>query len=66
MSSVDVSRVSKYFGTVKAVDDVSFTVERGEFFGLLGPNGAGKTTILRMLLDIFKPDSGRSPSWAAR
>jgi ABC-2 type transport system ATP-binding protein len=58
MSSVDISGVSKYFGTVKAVDSVSFQVERGEFFGLLGPNGAGKTTILRMLLDIFKPDSG--------
>jgi ABC-2 type transport system ATP-binding protein len=58
MSSVEVNNVSKYFGPVKAVDDVSFNVERGEFFGLLGPNGAGKTTTIRMILDIFKPDSG--------
>ena len=43
---------------MKAVDDVSFAVEKGEIFGLLGPNGAGKTTSIRVLLDIFKPDSG--------
>jgi ABC-2 type transport system ATP-binding protein len=59
MSNVQISNVSKYFGPLKAVDDVSFEVDRGEFFGLLGPNGAGKTTIIRMLLDIFKPDSGK-------
>jgi len=41
------------------VDGVSFSVERGEVFGLLGPNGAGKTTIIRLVLDIFKPDRGR-------
>jgi ABC-2 type transport system ATP-binding protein len=42
-----------------AVNDVSFTVEPGEIFGLLGPNGAGKTTIIRIILDVFKPDAGR-------
>ena len=41
-----------------AVDNVSFSVEKGEIFGLLGPNGAGKTTSIRIMLDIFKPDSG--------
>jgi len=40
------------------VEDVSFSLEKGELFGLLGPNGAGKTTSLRVMLDIFKPDSG--------
>jgi ABC-2 type transport system ATP-binding protein len=40
------------------VDDVSFSLEKGELFGLLGPNGAGKTTCLRVMLDIFKPESG--------
>jgi ABC-2 type transport system ATP-binding protein len=58
MTVVNLSHVTKSFGQVKAVDDVSLTVEKGEFFGLLGPNGAGKTTSIRVLLDIFKPDSG--------
>ena len=55
---VEINNVTKHFGTLKAVDDVTFHIEQGEFFGLLGPNGAGKTTILRILLDLFKPDSG--------
>ncbi len=58
MSAVELDRVSKSFGVVRAVDDVSFNVAGGEIFGLLGPNGAGKTTILRLILDIFKPDDG--------
>ncbi len=57
--TVSVQSVSKRFGQVTAVADVSFTVEAGEIFGLLGPNGAGKTTTIRMMLDIFKPDSGQ-------
>ena len=44
---------------VRAVVDVSLSVERGEIFGLLGPNGAGKTTTLRMLLGLSRPDAGR-------
>jgi len=59
LPTVDVSHVSKSFGALKAVDDVSFTVERGEIFALLGPNGAGKTTTIRLMLDIFKPESGQ-------
>ena len=58
MSSVEIAHITKTFGAVKAVNDVSFTVEPGEFFGLLGPNGAGKTTTIRIMLDIFKPDQG--------
>ncbi len=58
MPTVELSHISKSFGALKAVDDVSFGVEKGEIFGLLGPNGAGKTTAIRVLLDIFKPDSG--------
>ena len=58
MATVEISHISKSFGPVKAVDDVSFSVERGEIFGLLGPNGAGKTTIIRLMLDIFKPEGG--------
>jgi ABC-2 type transport system ATP-binding protein len=53
-----VAHLSKSFGSVRAVEDVSFEVYPGEIFGLLGPNGAGKTTSIRMMLDIFKPERG--------
>jgi ABC-2 type transport system ATP-binding protein len=59
MIPIDVQQISKSFGDLQAVRQVSFTVSQGEIFGLLGPNGAGKTTSLRILLDIFKPDSGQ-------
>jgi ABC-2 type transport system ATP-binding protein len=58
-NAVEVTHLSKSFGSVQAVADVSFDVEPGAIFGLLGPNGAGKTTTIRLILDIFKPDSGR-------
>lgn len=58
MSIVEIMNISKSFGSLKAVDEVSFNIEQGELFGLLGPNGAGKTTAIRCMLDIFKPDSG--------
>lgn len=58
MSSIKVNQISKRFGNQQAVAEVSFEVEAGEIFGLLGPNGAGKTTSIRIILDIFKPDSG--------
>ncbi len=59
MATVDVEHITKNFASMRAVDDVSFAVNPGEIFGLLGPNGAGKTTTIRILLDIFKPDSGK-------
>lgn len=55
---IQVNNLKKYFGTVKAVDGVSFSAENGKITGLLGPNGAGKSTTLRMLYTAFKPDSG--------
>ncbi len=58
MSTIEVSHISKRFGKTQAVKDLSFDVRPGEIFGLLGPNGAGKTTSIRMILDIFKPDTG--------
>jgi ABC-2 type transport system ATP-binding protein len=58
MSAVEVTHITKTFGSLRAVDDASFSIEKGELFGLLGPNGAGKTTAIRCMLDIFKPDSG--------
>ena len=55
---VAVKDLSKRFGTVTAVDDLSFTVSRGQVYGLLGPNGAGKTTTLRMLMGLERPSHG--------
>jgi sodium transport system ATP-binding protein len=56
---IEVKDLHKAFGTVKAVDGVSFTARDGEITGLLGPNGAGKTTTLRMLYTLMKPDRGQ-------
>jgi ABC-2 type transport system ATP-binding protein len=58
MPILEIQNLKKYFATQKAVDDISFTVERGSIFGLLGPNGAGKTTLIRMITGIFYPDQG--------
>ncbi|HUV15179.1 MAG TPA: ATP-binding cassette domain-containing protein [Pelolinea sp.] len=58
MQAIKAKNISKSFGTTKAVNNISFNVASGEIVGLLGPNGAGKTTTIRMILDIFKPDTG--------
>ncbi len=56
--SIEVSHVSKSYGRVKALDDVSLTVKPGELFGLIGPDGAGKTTLFRILCTLLLADSG--------
>mgnify|MGYP002777119772 CR=1 FL=1 len=59
MSTIlEVQNLKKYFSSQKAVDDISFTLNKGSIFGLLGPNGAGKTTLIRMITGIFYPDAG--------
>lgn len=58
MKILEVRHLKKYYSTQKAVDDISFSVEKGSIFGLLGPNGAGKTTLLRMVTGIFFQDEG--------
>lgn len=58
MAVIAVEKLKKHFGAVKAVDGVSFTVEKGEIFGFLGPNGAGKTTTIRCMMDFIRPTSG--------
>ncbi|HTI50662.1 MAG TPA: ABC transporter permease [Planctomycetaceae bacterium] len=55
---IDVRQLSRDFGTIKAVDRVSFEVQRGAIFGLLGPNGSGKSTIIRMLCGVLEPSGG--------
>ena len=58
MNAIEVNSVSKGYGAVKALDDVSFSVGRGEVFGLIGPDGAGKTSMYRILCSLLLPDSG--------
>jgi ABC-2 type transport system ATP-binding protein len=58
MALLELQNLKKYFANQKAVDDISFSIEKGSIFGLLGPNGAGKTTVIRMITGIFYPDSG--------
>ena len=55
---IEVNGLTKRFGALIAVDDISFSVPKGELFGFLGPNGAGKTTTIRMLTGILTPDAG--------
>ncbi|MBU0731958.1 ABC transporter ATP-binding protein [Patescibacteria group bacterium] len=57
---IEVKNLKKHFGKVKAVDGVSFNVEKGEIFGFLGPNGAGKTTTIRCLMDFIRPQEGEA------
>ena len=55
---LEVKNVDKYYGDFKAVDNLSFKVDKGEIFGLLGVNGAGKTTTFRMIMNLIKPSAG--------
>ena len=58
MNAIEVKNVCKRYGKVAALDDVSFTVGKGEVFGLIGPDGAGKTTMFRILCTLLLPDKG--------
>jgi ABC-2 type transport system ATP-binding protein len=58
MIPIEVSSLKKYYGDLKAVDDISFTVNQGEVFGLLGPNGAGKTTCIEIMEGLRERDGG--------
>jgi ABC-2 type transport system ATP-binding protein len=67
-AAIEAEGLRKRYGDLTAVDDVSFTVERGEIFGILGPNGAGKTTTLEMVEGLRRPDAGEvrllgEPTW---
>src|SRR3989454_257118 len=56
--TLELRGVTKFYGSFKAVDDLSFSLQPGSICGFLGPNGAGKTTTIRMILEIIKPSSG--------
>jgi ABC-2 type transport system ATP-binding protein len=58
MHALEVKNLCKTFGSIKAVDNISFAVPEGSVFGLIGRNGAGKTTTIRMMMNIYLPDSG--------
>jgi ABC-2 type transport system ATP-binding protein len=58
MGMVCVSRLKKTYGSIPAVDDISFDIEKGEIFGFLGPNGAGKTSTLNMMIGLSRPTAG--------
>jgi ABC-2 type transport system ATP-binding protein len=57
---IEVQNLTKYYGNIKAVDHISFSVAKGEIVGLLGPNGSGKTTTMRILTGFFPPTEGRA------
>ena len=57
-AAVKIDKISKKFGDLQALDQVSFTIRKGEFFGLLGPNGAGKSTLINTLAGLLRADSG--------
>ncbi|MBE5859527.1 MAG: ABC transporter ATP-binding protein [Butyrivibrio sp.] len=58
MALLDVNNLSVSFGGLRAVDDFSITIEKGELYGLIGPNGAGKTTVFNLLTGVYKPNEG--------
>lgn len=60
MNAIEIKGLSKSFGRVRAVRDVTFNVRRGELFGMIGPDGAGKSTLFRLLTTLLRPDSGRA------
>src|SRR5215813_14383109 len=59
MALLEITGISKRFGATLAVDEVSLSIERSEFFALLGPSGCGKTTFLRLIAGFEVPDNGR-------
>jgi ABC-2 type transport system ATP-binding protein len=60
MKAVEVKALTKWYGSARGVEDLSFDIEKGEIFGYLGPNGSGKTTTIRCLMGLLRPTSGQS------
>ena len=60
MKAIETFELTKYYGKTRGIENVSLSVEEGEFFGFIGPNGAGKSTLIRTLLGLISPTSGRA------
>ena len=60
MNAIEINSLSKEFGKIKAVENISLEVKEGEIFGFLGPNGAGKSTTMMILTTLLKPTSGKA------
>ncbi|HPC47098.1 MAG TPA: ATP-binding cassette domain-containing protein, partial [Deltaproteobacteria bacterium] len=58
MAILEINNVSKHFGGLKAVDQVSISIEKGQIYGLIGPNGAGKSTLFNCVAGVYPPTSG--------
>jgi ABC-2 type transport system ATP-binding protein len=58
--SIEVTNLTKLYGTQKAIDNVSFTIAKGEIVGFLGPNGAGKSTTMKIITGYLQPDEGEA------
>ena len=60
MNVIEIKDLSKFYGNIKGIENLSLTVKKGEIFGFLGPNGAGKTTTIRTLLGLLYPTKGQT------
>ena len=58
MSAIIINNLTKYYGTLRALDSLNLSVDEGQIFAFIGPNGAGKTTTIRLLLNLIKPTEG--------
>lgn len=60
MNVIDIKNLTKFYGKSRGIEDVTFSIEKGEIFGFIGPNGAGKSTTIRLLLSLIYPDNGHA------